>query len=248
MAKKAKNSLRRKIVRRWTQFKWGSFIIGGFLVINFAVQILRKPTEALGVVPTTAKTPYQTWQSYREEFVSSSTLIITADFLAAIAQTESAGDPVAQPPWVFRWTTDLFKVYGPQSSAVGLMQITEGNYQEAKNYCIREGQVSTSCWFNWVYARFLPSHSIEMAAAYMHVQVERLVGASKISTVPVENLQRLAAIVHLCGKNRAPEFLRSNYRITRAFAPCGTHDPATYLKKVATFKRQFARMLASEPQ
>ncbi len=248
MPKKNKTpSLKKRIQRRWRQIKWLSLIFTGLLLVNFVVQIARKPSEALGLVPTTMKTPYQTWQSYRDEFKESATPIITADFLAAVAQAESAGDPVAQPRWVFRWTTDLFRIYGPPSSAVGLMQITEGNYEEAKNYCIRDGKVETSCWFNW-YARFLPSHSIEMAAAFMHVQVEKLVGLTKVSQVSIEKLQNLAAIVHLCGKGRGPEFLRSGFRVTRDFQPCGSHDPGQYLQKISLFKRQFSRMLASDLQ
>jgi hypothetical protein len=244
--KRQSNTLTRRIRRRWTQFKWVSFIIGGFLFVNFVVQIARKPTEALGLMPTTSKTPMQTWQSYREEFVSSSTNIITADFLAAIAQVESAGDPVAQPPWVFRWTTDIFRVYAPQSTAVGLMQITEGNYAEAKNYCIRDGRVETHCWLNNLYARFWPSHSIQMAAGFMHVQVERFMALHGVKNSNLENQQKLAALIHLCGKGRAPEFIKNQFKIGRGFQKCGTHDPNVYLQKVAMYKRQFSRMLASQ--
>lgn len=246
MAKSKSMGFKRRFLRRWTYFKWVSLAIGGFLAINFAVQILRKPTEALGLVPTTKKTPFQTWQSYRDEFRSSSTPVITADFLAAIAQVESSGDPVAQPKWVFRWTADVFRIYAPQSSAVGLMQITEGNFVEAKNYCVRDGKVETNCWLNNLYARFLPSHSIEMAAGFMHVQVEKFLAMHRLSSVKRENQQRLAALIHLCGKGRAPEFIKNRFRVSSSFQRCGSHDPREYLGKVAMYQRQFLRMLASE--
>ncbi len=246
MAKKNSIGFQRKFLRRWTQIKWVSIAVAGFLVVNFTIQILRKPTEALGIVPTTKKTPMQTWQSYRDEFRSSATPIITADFLAAVAQVESSGDPVAQPKWVFRWTTDIFRVYAPQSSAVGLMQITEGNFVEAKNYCVRRGKVETNCWLNNLYARFWPSHSIEMAAGFMHVQVEKFLAMYKLSSVKRESQQRLAAVIHLCGKGRAPEFIKNKFRVSSSFQRCGTHDPREYLNKVAMYQRQFSRMLASE--
>lgn len=246
MAKKKDMSFKKRMQRRWTLTKWSCTAIAVVLVANFIVQLARKPTEALGIVPTTKKMPVETWRSYREEFIKSSTPIITPDFLAAIVQVESAGDPVAQPKWVFRFTTDITRIYAPQSSAVGLMQITEGNYGEAKNYCVREGRVETNCWLNNLYARFWPSHSIEMAAAFMHVQVEKFLMIYKISLVSLENQQRLAALIHLCGKGRAPEFIKNKFRVGKNFQRCGTHDANEYLSKVAMYKRQFSRLLASE--
>ncbi len=246
MSKKKITGFKRKFVRRCTQIKWASLIVAGFLTVNYAVQIVRKPTEALGIVPTTKKTPLQTWQSYRDEFRNSATTIITPDFLAAIAQVESSGDPVAQPKWVWRWTTDIFRIYAPESSAVGLMQITEGNFAEAKYYCVRYGKVETNCWLNNLYARFWPSHSIEIAAAFMHVQVEKFLALYRLSSVKRESQQRLAAVIHLCGKGRAPEFIKNKFRVGSSFQRCGTHDPKDYLNKVGIYQRQFSRMLASE--
>ncbi|MDZ4662293.1 MAG: transglycosylase SLT domain-containing protein [Pseudomonadota bacterium] len=240
-----------KIRRRIYQAKITLMVVGILVFGNFALQLIRKPTELLSFLGLSSKkTPRSTWYTYGEDFLKNATPIVTADFLAAIAQVESAGDPVAQPAWTMNLSREFFRWYSPASSAVGLMQITEGNYQEAKNLCIRGGQVvraglwyeADSCWFNSLYSRILPSHSIEMAAAYMHFQVEAILKKLKKSEVAIEEKQRLAAIIHLCGKVRGFTYASDNFSFRR-FQTCGSHDARSYLAKVLRYKSLFLGLM-----
>ena len=68
-----------------------------------------------------------------------------------------------------------FDVYRPASSAVGMYQITDGTFAEARRYCIKQHTVVEdgswndwqSCWFNRLYTRVIPSHAVELTAAYL---------------------------------------------------------------------------------
>src|SRR6185295_17355377 len=105
-----------------------------FLLLNFFVQVWRKPTELLRWAGLgEAKTPRRTWREFGGDFRRHSTRVITPDFLAALVQVESAGDPLASPSWRWRWTADPWRLYGPPSTAVGLLQMTDGNYGEARS-------------------------------------------------------------------------------------------------------------------
>ena len=57
---------------------------------------------------------------------------MTPDFLAAIAQVEGSGNPVARTYWRWSWRRNFFEVYRPASSAVGMYQITDGTFAEAR--------------------------------------------------------------------------------------------------------------------
>src|SRR6185436_2194380 len=97
----------------------------GFFIVNFFVQIYRKPTEILRWAGLSrAKTTEQTWREYGDDFRRNGRGVITADFLAALSQLESSGDPLASPGWTFRWSTSPWRIYAPASSAVGLLQMT----------------------------------------------------------------------------------------------------------------------------
>src|SRR6185503_17683180 len=102
-----------------------------------------------------------------------STAVITPELLAALAQVESSGNPVARTYWRWQLASDPFELYRPASSAVGMYQITDATFAEAKRYCIRDHRVAMDdeCWFNGLYMRVVPSHSVEMTSAYLDRRV-----------------------------------------------------------------------------
>ena len=113
------------------------------LVANWIYQVIRKPSELFFPVSGTLyKTPSETWRQYEPIFRKYATKAITADFLAAIAQVEGSGNPVARTYWRWSWTSQPFEVYRPASSAVGMYQITDGNFTEARRYCIHNHLVT----------------------------------------------------------------------------------------------------------
>ena len=72
-----------------------------------------------------------------------------------------------------------------------MFQITDGTFAMARQYCIRDHTVATagpwhdlsSCWFNSLYARILPSHAAEMTAAYLHQSVVDILAARRAAKV-----------------------------------------------------------------
>jgi hypothetical protein len=64
--------------------------------------------------------PAETWRQYAPLFREYSTGVITPELLAALAQVESAGNPVGRTYWRWHPTWDPFAIYQPASSSVGM--------------------------------------------------------------------------------------------------------------------------------
>jgi hypothetical protein len=130
--------------------------------VDWMVQVARKPAELfVAVSGSLAKVPAQTWQQYGPLFDEHSTAVITPELLAALAQVESSGNPVARTYWRWRFGWNPFELYRPASSALGVFQITDEAFAEARRYCIHNHIVVEdgawygphSCWFNALYTR-----------------------------------------------------------------------------------------------
>lgn len=213
------------------------------------MQLARKPTELFATVGGALdKSPAETWRSYESIFRAHATPIITPDLLAALAQVEGAGNPVARTPWRWRLTEDPFDVYRPASSAVGMFQITDGTYAQAKRYCIHDNAVAedgpwydwTSCWFNGLYFRVVPSHAAEMTAAFLDKSVSRTLNVHKIGAT-LRQKQDLAAIMHLCGVAAGEVFAKGGFRLA-SNQRCGGQNVGAYLGQVQALQRTFAAL------
>jgi transglycosylase-like protein with SLT domain len=253
LLRQAKRSLRRL---RGLRLPTAAWICAGALLLvaaNAAYHAARKPTEVLSaVVPTASKSPAQTWSAYGPYFGQSSTDIVTPDLLAALAQVESAGDPLARTYWRWRWSWNPLEVYGPASSAVGLLQITDGTFEQARRLCIRDHAVArdgawwdpSACWGNALYSRVVPSHSIEMTAAWLHQSVVDTLAAERLARASLDKKQRLAAVIHLCGRERGAAYARRGFWALPG-ERCGDHDLAAYLARVRDLRRAFTRMASA---
>ena len=239
--------------RKAAAVRWCVIGVIAFFAVNGVYQIIRKPVEILAPISDSwAKSPEATWQSYGALFEEHSTNIISAEFLAALAQAESDGNPIARTYWRWQWSWSPFEVYRPASSAVGMFQITDGTFAESRKYCIRDHTVVSaglwhdlnSCWFNKLYARVLPSHSIEMTSAYLHQKVSEILPAGQRAKTSREKKQKLAAVIHLCGAKRGEDFAARSFRL-KAGELCGTHDLQRYLQRIDLLKKRFARLAAS---
>src|SRR5204863_7729554 len=140
----------------------GLAIVALWFTVNWIYHVVRKPTELFFPVSgVLAKEPTETWRQYAPLFRRHSTAVMTPELLAALAQVEGAGNPVARTYWRWRLTWNPFAVYQPASSAVGMYQMTDAAFAEARRYCIRHHTaVEDGCWFNGLYTRVLPSHAI----------------------------------------------------------------------------------------
>ncbi|HEY6620770.1 MAG TPA: hypothetical protein VIY68_14590 [Steroidobacteraceae bacterium] len=245
-------------VRRWWRPapRPAKFIMAALVVlvlwlgVNWIYQVLRKPSELFFPVSGTLnKSPAETWAEYAPIFKKFSTEVMTPDFLAAIAQVEGSGNPVARTYWRWSWTSQPFEVYRPASSAVGMYQITDGNFAEARRYCIHDHVVVAdgpwndwhSCWFNSLYARVIPGDAVELTSAYLDRSVALILGHHRISSASLLQKQMLGALIHLCGAGAGDEFALRRFRLAEG-QRCGDHQVRTYLVRVETVQAEFSRL------
>lgn len=227
--------------------------VAGVVVLaaaNWVFQLARKPSEAFFPLDgALAKTPAQTWREYGPLFREHSTASMTPELLAALAQIEGAGNPVARTYWRWRVAWNPVEVYRPASSAVGMYQITDARFAEAKRYCIRN-HVSlddgpwydpASCWFNAFYFRVRPSDAVELTSAFLDRRVAQTLARQRIASATLQQKQDLAAVIHLCGATAADAYARRGFR-PAAGQRCGDHPLGAYLARLNALKRSFVQM------
>ena len=224
------------------------------LVVNGLYQVLRKPTELLFPVSTVlAKTPLETWRDYGPAFRRYATALVTPELLAALAQVEGGGNPLVRTYWRWSWAARPFDVYRPASSAVGMYQITDGTFAEARRYCIHqhalvhEGSWNDwhSCWFNALYLRVVPRDAVELTAAYLDLKVTAILTRRGGAPPSLLQQQHLAAVVHLCGAGRGALYAQRGFRFADG-QRCGDHDPREYLRRVDAMRVVFAHLAAQQ--
>jgi hypothetical protein len=224
--------------------------VAAWFAANAVYQVVRKPSELFFPVSgTLGKTPSETWRDYGPTFRENATPVITPPLLAALAQVEASGNPVARTYWRWRPTWHPFDVYRPASSAVGMYQITDGTFREAKRYCIHDHAVVEagawtdlrSCWFNGLYTRVVPAHAVEMTSALLDVEVARSLERGRIRSATLGQKQDLAAVIHLCGAGAGDAYARRGFRLARR-QRCGDHDVRGYVSRVDAMKRVFERL------
>jgi hypothetical protein len=232
----------------WQTATGAVLFAAAFLATNWGYQVVRKPSELwFPVSGAFYKDPRETWNAYGTLFRRHSTAIMTPELLAALAQLEGSGNPVVRTYWRWSLTREPFEIYRPASSAVGMYQITDGTFDEARRYCIHDHRVVAdgpwyawrSCWFNTLYTRTVPSHAVELTSAYLDRAVADLVGTR--ADVTLAQKQTLAAMIHLCGAGAGAGFVRRGFRFT-AGQHCGAHDARAYVARVETLRRSFARL------
>jgi hypothetical protein len=128
-----------------------------------------------------------------------------------------------------------------------MYQITDGTFREARRYCIRDHQAIDdgrwhewrSCWFNGLYLRVLPSHAVEMTAAFLDRRVAQALERRSISSASLQRRQDLAAVIHLCGASAGEAYAARGFR-SAGGQRCGDHDLRAYVAQVNAMKRVFA--------
>src|SRR5262245_54920485 len=95
---------RRRVVRAFIAAPLAVQVLAGAAALvalwgtgNLVYQVVRKPTELFyPVTGVLAKRPSETWEQYEAIFRQHATAVITPAFLAALAQVEGTGDPMAR--------------------------------------------------------------------------------------------------------------------------------------------------------
>jgi hypothetical protein len=220
------------------------------LTVNWLYQVVRKPSELwFPISGTLYRMPSETWDTYESVFRKHATAAISAEFLAALAQVEGSGNPVVRTYWRWSLTHKPFEVYRPASSAVGMYQITDGTFAEARRYCIHDHRVVAdgpwndfdSCWFNSLYTRVLATNAVELTSAYLDLHVARALAAARIERASLQQKEDLAAVIHLCGAGAGERYARRGLRLLPG-QRCGDHNVRGYVARVNAMKRVFQRM------
>jgi hypothetical protein len=224
-----------------------------WLGVNWTYHAFNKPAEVLFPLDHSLdKNPAETWKQYGSLFRKHATAVMTPELLAALAQVEGGGNPVARTYWRWHLTWNPLELYQPASSAVGMYQITDGTFQEATRYCIHNHRVvedgpwhnPNSCWFNSLYTRVVPSHAIQLTSALLDRRVASTVGPRRTGTVTLRQKQNLAAVIHLCGAGAGHAYAARGFRLAH-HQRCGDHDVRDYLVRVNAMTYQFARLSAA---
>jgi hypothetical protein len=240
---------------RWTSRKFArapravqilgsvAILLAIFALVNTAYQVIRKPTELFFLVGHALdKEPAETWRQYGALFRTYSTSTITPELLAALAQVESSGNPLARTYWRWQWSLNPFAIYKPASSAVGLFQTIDAAYTEARQSCIRDDVVVDSgCGFTSLTIRIIPSHAIELTSVYLDRNVAATLARAGVVTASPEQKQDLAAFIHLCGGGPATAYARRKFQMI-AGERCGDHLVAAYVARIDSMKREFLRL------
>jgi hypothetical protein len=224
------------------------FLLG----VNWIYHAFNKPAEILFPLDHSLnKNPAETWKQYGSLFREHATSVMTPELLAALAQAEGGGNPVARTYWQWHLTWNPLELYQPASSAVGMYQITDGTFREAKRYCIHAHIVvevgpwhdQNSCWFNSLYTRVVPSHAVQLTSALLDRHVSSAIVPRRSGRVTLQQKQNLAAVIHLCGATAGRAYVTRGFRLSPR-QRCGGHDVRDYLARVNAMKQKFARLAA----
>ena len=211
--------------------------------------VIRKPAHLL--TPITKyfyKVPSETWNSYQGIFTSYETETLDAPFLAALAQAESAGNPIATPYWEFNFQQDILSFFRPASSSLGIYQMTYDTFQDAKRFCFVDGKIVMdlnkkelkNCWSNDFKFRFSVTDSVHLTSARLSYYTESILTKYR-KKASIKQRQQTAAIIQLCGPGKGEQFARSGFAVNQ-MGSCGSHSVAAYIKRVFKYKQTFVTM------
>ncbi len=218
--------------------------------INLAYQVTQKPSELLAPLSSRLiKTPEETWQSYAPLFRRYATANVAPELLAALAQAESAGNPVATTYWRWRFSLNPLAIYRPASSSVGMYQMTDAAFAEAQHFCVSRHHVAEdhaesdapACGQDGAYWRIMPGDAIELTATYLDRKLAALLAKRHPEALTRQQKDNLAAVIHLCGPGPAAFYLRRGFHLTPG-ERCGDQDIAAYVGRVSSFERRFRQL------
>jgi hypothetical protein len=222
--------------------------------INLAYQVTQKPSELLAPLSGwLIKTPDETWRSYAPLFHRYATTNVAPELLAALAQAESAGNPLATTYWRWRFSINPLAIYRPASSSVGMYQMTDAAYIEARRYCVSHHRIAedhadsnaSACGQSGSYWRIMPRDAIELAASYLDRKIAALLAKHHPASLTQQQKDNLAAVIHLCGPGPAASYVRHGFHLAPG-ERCGDQDIAVYVGRVSNFERQFRRLASVE--
>ena len=143
--------------------------------VNTVYQVIRKPTRCSSRERHAQQATCRRRGASTRRLPHRSTAAISPEFLAALAQVEASGNPVARAYWRWTWTLDPLDVYRPRRArSASIRSPTARSTRRAATASAghpggpgRPLVAWQSFWFNWLLFRIMPSHSVELTAAYL---------------------------------------------------------------------------------
>ena len=181
---------------------------------------------------------------------------ITPELLAALAQVESSGNPVARTYWRWRFSWNPFELYQPASSAVGMFQITAGTFAEARRYCIHDHVVveegalgrpalvlvqraRTRVWCSGS----CRGDDRRAAGSRGRAHPRHVTG---MTTASLSAAAKPGGRSSTCAETAPVTNTRAGASDSEAASDAATTTPSRYLAQVNALKRQFARLAATD--
>lgn len=252
MARKRKSKkIKKKVAKKLSRLKV-KLVVASLLAFSFcAYHIYHHPSLVfLPLSNSFYKTPAETWDSYGELFETYSSNRLAPEFLAALAQTESMGNPLALTYWSLSASINPYRWFSPASTATGILQVTSPTWKEMKNYCLHESRLITHaktgmCRGNLFRFRIFASHSVHLVSAWFHKFLEN-------KRLNDRDTRKLLSVLHLCGKSKAKRFLRNSLNFN-SIGRCGSHNPKAYhaklernFKRIQSYRYKQSKVLAAK--
>jgi hypothetical protein len=77
----------------------------------------------------------------------------------------------------------------------------------------------------------IPSHAVELTSAYLDRGVARVLARHGIKSATLDQKQKLATLIHLCGAGAGDKYARRGLRLTKG-QRCGDHSAQSYVTRV----------------
>lgn len=229
--------------------KWGAGIslgFGGFMLISLVTQGATDFLTLLGLVtPNHSLTHQETWDEYQAYFENYSTKDLSPTFLAALAQTESSGSFFLAPKWTFSLKRGPFQILSPESTSIGIMQLTAPRFAQSNDYCIQAKNPERTgkwyqvdgCWFNFMSTRLSPANSIEHTSAFLQASINhRIHGEARQLTSG--QMEVFSALLHHCGITDGLAWLESDQSNSNMLK-CRGKSAKNYIDRLYKNKRVF---------
>ena len=92
-----------------------------------------------------------------------------------------------------------------------------------------------------LYARVVPTHAVELTAAYLDHHVAATLKRRRITAATLVQKQNLAAVIHLCGAGAGERYARRRFRLV-AGQRCGDHEVGAYLARLRAMQLVFVEL------
>jgi hypothetical protein len=120
------------------------------------------------------------------------------------------GEAVASAYWRWRLTWNLFAIYQLASSSVGMYQMTDAPFAEARHYCIRDHIVVEDGSLTGLLGSHLAAPS-SLRRCFWTTKSRYFLARPLKTAASAQQKRELAAVIHLSGASSAKAFAHRGF-------------------------------------